>query len=55
MEESNCLRRRRKWDRKNVLITIRVTPDISVWLKKKNYSPTAMFYEALRELGYYRR
>jgi hypothetical protein len=25
---------------------------ISKWLKEKEYSPTAIFYEALKELGY---
>ena len=37
---------------KSVLITIRVTPAISEWLKEKDYSPTRIFYEALRVLGY---
>ena len=40
---------------KTRLITIRVTPEIAQWLKRKNYSPTGIFYEALRQLGYYRR
>jgi len=34
------------------MITIRVTPEISRWLKLKNYSPTALFYEAIKELGF---
>ena len=38
--------------KKSVLLTIRVTPTISKWLKKKDYSPTGIFYEALRQLGY---
>lgn len=38
--------------RRTVMITIRVTPEISRWLKLKNYSPTALFYEAIKELGF---
>ena len=33
-------------------LTIRVTEDVSYWLKKNQYSPTAIFNEAVKELGY---
>lgn len=46
--------KRKKRTNRTRLITIRVTPEISRWLKRKNYSPTGIFYEALRQLGYYR-
>lgn len=46
------IKRTKKNNNRNVLITIRVTKDISRWLKDKDYSPTAIFYEALKELGY---
>ena len=39
-------------ERKSILLTIRITPRISQWLREKNYSPTGLFYEAIRELGY---
>ena len=36
--------------KRSKVITIRVTPDMADWIKKKKYSPTKIFYEALREL-----
>jgi hypothetical protein len=47
--------RSRRKSNKTRLITIRVTPEISAWLRRKNYSPTGIFYEALRQLGYRRK
>ena len=38
--------------RRSAHLTIRVSPDIQKWLREKEYSPTAIFYEAIRELGY---
>jgi hypothetical protein len=38
--------------RRSVHLTIRVTPDIKNWLRENEYSPTAVFFEAIRELGY---
>lgn len=38
--------------KRSVHLTIRVSPDIKNWLREKEYSPTAIFYEAMRELGY---
>jgi hypothetical protein len=42
----------KKKSRKTIIMNIRITPEISKWLKEKEYSPTAIFYEALKELGY---
>ncbi len=36
----------------SVQINIRVTPELSKWLKEKKYSPTGIFQEAVKELGY---
>jgi hypothetical protein len=36
----------------NVRVGVRITKDLSKWLKKKNYSPTGVFHEACKELGY---
>jgi len=36
--------------RRTKIMTIRITPEISEWMKKNHYSPTKIFYEALREL-----
>ena len=49
--EINNIQRRNNGN-KTVLITIRITPQISKWLREKNYSPTGIFYEALKDLGY---
>lgn len=35
---------------KSVLLNIRVSPEISKWLKDNDYSPTGIFYAALAEL-----
>ena len=44
-----------KQHRRTVHLTVRVSPDIKNWLRNNRYSPTAIFYEAIRELGYNRR
>ena len=41
--------------RRSVHLTIRVSPDIKYWLREKGYSPTAIFYEAIKDLGYKQR
>ena len=35
----------------NVNINIKVSTDVSKWLKEKNYSPTGIFQEALKQIG----
>ena len=37
--------------RKTKIRNIRISPEISEWMRQKGYSPTGIFYEALRELG----
>ncbi len=37
---------------KTVRISVRLTPALSKWLKEKDYSPTGIFYEAVKEIGY---
>ena len=41
-----------KEEKKSIHVTIRITPKMSKWLKDKEYSPTGIFYEAVRDLGY---
>ena len=53
MDPNRCKRKKRRERTKH--ITIRITNDISDWLKKNHYSPTAIFHEAIKELGYKRR
>ena len=50
MDPKKCRRTSRRERTRH--ITIRITEDISHWLKKNNYSPTAIFNEAIKELGY---
>lgn len=37
---------------KRISVTIRITKDLSTWLKNENLSPTGIFEEATKELGY---
>jgi hypothetical protein len=37
---------------KTEFISIRITPKLSKWMKDKKYSPTGIFEEATRQLGY---
>ena len=41
--------------RRSEHLTIRVSPDIRNWIRENEFSPTAIFYEAIRELGYKKR
>ena len=55
MNEKNCLRQKGykpEHKRKTLQVTIRITQEVSKWLRDKKYSPTAVFNEALKELGY---
>ena len=51
MDRNNCVRRPRDL-RKNKVISLRITPHLSQWLRKENLSPAAIFHEAVKELGY---
>ncbi len=44
--------KRRNNGNKSVVLSIRITPKLSKWLKDKNYSPTGIFYEAVKDFGY---
>ncbi len=50
MDPNSCKKRSKRERTKH--ITIRINEDISYWLKKNHYSPTAIFHEAIKELGY---
>ena len=41
-----------KEHRRTVHLTVRVTPHIKKWLIESRYSPTAIFHEAIKDLGY---
>lgn len=46
------VKRKPKEQRKTIPINIRITKHLSKWLKEKNYSPTAIFENAVKELKY---
>lgn len=48
--DKDKIKRKGKKSNKVVLVNIRITPEISKWLHEKEYSPTGIFYEALKEL-----
>ena len=48
---NKCKSRDKNKDRK-ILIGIKVNTAVSKWLKEKYLSPTAIFNEAVKELGY---
>lgn len=52
MDVKKCLKRRSR--KKTRHVTIRVDDEISRWLRRHDFSPTAIFNEAIRELGYRR-
>jgi len=38
--------------RQRVSLSIRISPECSRWLKKNGYSPTGIFRESIKDLGY---
>ncbi len=42
----------KKGDKKTDRVEIRVEAKLKKWLSKKHYSPTKIFYEAVKRLGY---
>ena len=49
MKKENCMKRK---NIKNKLVTIRVSREQSEWIRRESFSPTNIFNEALRALGY---
>lgn len=43
---------KRKKPKKTIAVSVRITPRLSKWIKDNNYSPTGIFVEACKELGY---
>lgn len=37
---------------KSIKVCIRITPSVSKWLKEQTISPSGLFNEALKEVGY---
>ena len=51
MKKDECKKREPRPTR-NALVTIRLTTELSQWLHKEQLSPTAIFRNACKELGY---
>ena len=49
MDPTKCKKKPRRRTRH---ISIRINDDVLPWLRENNYSATAVFYEAIKELGY---
>lgn len=49
MNEENVIRRP---GRMNVSLSIKISREASKWLKDNNYSPTGIFKEGIKDLGY---
>ncbi len=41
-----------KTERKTLSLNIRITPTMSKWLNEKGYSPTGIFMQACKSIGY---
>ena len=53
MKLENCKRKKvEKTTDKTQSVCIRITKDVSQYLRKNDLSPTGIFNEALKELGY---
>lgn len=50
MNQENIKKRHDK--PKTTMITIRVTKEMSAWIKEKDYSPSGIFFEAVKDLGF---
>jgi len=48
--EIEDIQKRKKEERKSIVISIRTFPSYSQWLREKNISPNALFHKAIEEL-----
>jgi len=51
-EDTMDIKNIKRKQRKNIVISIRVSKAVSAWLKENNYSPTKVFYEAIKDIGF---
>ena len=53
IDKTKIIKRKLDLDKtKTLKVTVRISKDISKYLKDNNISPTGLFYEALRVVGY---
>lgn len=47
------VRKKQDYDKSKLIsVNIRINKEISEWLKSNEISPTGLFYEALKEIGF---
>lgn len=44
--------KKRDEEKRSISINIRIKPSLAKWLNHKQYSPTGIFMEACKDLGY---
>lgn len=52
MNKENVLYKKPKKDKRSVIITVRIFPSQAKWLKKNNFSPSAIMQEGIKDLGF---
>lgn len=52
IDKERILKKNIKKETKSIVVQIRITPTLSKWLADQKISPTGLFYEAVREVGY---
>lgn len=53
MNKENCIKLEKPKDKQNsVIISFRIWPHMSEWMRKENLSPRAILIEACKEMGY---
>lgn len=50
MNVDNC--KKRPTTKRTILISLKISAAASRWMKENNFSPTGIFNEALKELGF---
>ena len=53
MNKESCIKIEKPKDKQNsVIISFRIWPHMSNWMRKENLSPRAILIEACKEMGY---
>jgi len=45
-------KKNKRFEQPTIQVNIRITTELSEWLKKENFSPTGIFLEGCLELGF---
>jgi hypothetical protein len=52
MKTENIIRKKKNPARKDIIMSIRINKAMSDFLKEKDFAPSLIFYEALKDLGF---